>query len=454
MKNHLHFYSCTFMAIAQKLTQKITLPQGLIDSLKIDLFGLDEFRAKIQETFANPDNTVTQIIEIILAGGIVFDSSDVHIEGQENDAKLRVRLDGVLQDVITFDKKTYEALVSRVKLLSEMKLNVSNRPQDGRFSIAAGENSVEIRASILPTEYGDSVVMRILNPKSLIGLEEAGLRKDLYDMFLEQIKRPNGMIIVTGPTGSGKTTTLYAFLKKLQSPEVKIVTIEDPIEYHLEGISQTQVEPDKGYDFISGLRAIVRQDPDVILVGEIRDLETVDIALQAALTGHLVFSTLHTNDAIGAIPRLISLGAKPFNIGPAINMAVAQRLVRRVCEKCTVKEPPSEEELAEIKEGLAGAAPDLAKKGVALPEIDGTLKVARAKGCPYCANTGYRGRVGIYEAFKIDDELQAYVLGTPTIPGIKEIVKRKGMLTLYQDGLIKVAQGITTLEELQRVAEK
>jgi len=442
------------MAIAQKLTQKITLPQGLIDSLKIDLFGLDEFRAKIQETFANPDNTVTQIIEIILAGGIVFDSSDVHIEGQENDAKLRVRLDGVLQDVITFDKKTYEALVSRVKLLSEMKLNVSNRPQDGRFSIAAGENSVEIRASILPTEYGDSVVMRILNPKSLIGLEEAGLRKDLYDMFLEQIKRPNGMIIVTGPTGSGKTTTLYAFLKKLQSPEVKIVTIEDPIEYHLEGISQTQVEPDKGYDFISGLRAIVRQDPDVILVGEIRDLETVDIALQAALTGHLVFSTLHTNDAIGAIPRLISLGAKPFNIGPAINMAVAQRLVRRVCEKCTVKEPPSEEELAEIKEGLAGAAPDLAKKGVALPEIDGTLKVARAKGCPYCANTGYRGRVGIYEAFKIDDELQAYVLGTPTIPGIKEIVKRKGMLTLYQDGLIKVAQGITTLEELQRVAEK
>jgi len=442
------------MAIAQKLTQKITLPQGLIDSLKIDLFGLDEFRAKIQETFANPDNTVTQIIEIILAGGIVFDSSDVHIEGQENDAKLRVRLDGVLQDVITFDKKTYEALVSRVKLLSEMKLNVSNRPQDGRFSIAAGENSVEIRASILPTEYGDSVVMRILNPKSLIGLEEAGLRKDLYDMFLEQIKRPNGMIIVTGPTGSGKTTTLYAFLKKLQSPEVKIVTIEDPIEYHLEGISQTQVEPDKGYDFISGLRAIVRQDPDVILVGEIRDLETVDIALQAALTGHLVFSTLHTNDAIGAIPRLISLGAKPFNIGPAINMAVAQRLVRRVCEKCAVKEPPSEEELAEIKEGLAGAAPDLAKKGVALPEIDGTLKVARAKGCPYCANTGYRGRVGIYEAFKIDDELQAYVLGTPTIPGIKEIVKRKGMLTLYQDGLIKVAQGITTLEELQRVADE
>jgi len=450
----LFFYFCIFMAIAQKITQKITLPQGMIDGLKVDLVGLDEFRAKIQQAIANPDGTVTQIIEIILAGGIVFDSSDIHIESQENESKLRVRLDGVLQDVASFEKKIYDALVSRVKLLSEMKLNVSNRPQDGRFSIAAGDNSVEIRASILPTEYGDSVVMRILNPKSLINLEEAGLRQDLYDMFLEQINRPNGMVIVTGPTGSGKTTTLYAFLKKLQSPEIKIVTIEDPIEYHLEGISQTQVEPDKGYDFVSGLRAIVRQDPDVILVGEIRDLETVDIALQAALTGHLVFSTLHTNDAVGAIPRLISLGAKPFNIGPAINMAIAQRLVRRVCPKCFTMETPSEAELAEIKDGLSAAAPELAKKGVSLPALDESLKIPRAKGCQHCAGTGYRGRVGIYEAFKMDDELQSYVLGTPTIPGIKEILKRKNMTTLYQDGLIKVAQGITTMEELKRVAEK
>jgi type II secretory ATPase GspE/PulE/Tfp pilus assembly ATPase PilB-like protein len=440
------------MAITQKITQKIVLPQELIDSIKADLVGLEAFRAKIEELLRDPENTVTQIIEIILAGGIIFDSSDIHIEGQENDAKLRMRLDGVLQDVISFDKKNYDALISRVKLLSEMKLNVSNRPQDGRFSIAAGDNSVEIRASILPTEHGDSVVMRILNPKNLINLEEAGLRKDLYDMFLEQIGRPNGMIIVTGPTGSGKTTTLYAFLKKLQSPEVKIVTIEDPIEYHLEGISQTQVEPDKGYDFVSGLRAIVRQDPDVILVGEIRDLETVDIALQAALTGHLVFSTLHTNDAVGAIPRLISLGAKPFNIGPAINMAIAQRLVRRVCPECAVMESPSETELAEIKDGLSAVIPELAKKGIEIPALDENFKIPRTKGCKKCADTGYRGRIGIYEAFKVDDEIQSYVLGSPTVPGIKEIVKKKGMLTLYQDGLIKIAQGITTLDELKRVA--
>jgi type II secretory ATPase GspE/PulE/Tfp pilus assembly ATPase PilB-like protein len=391
------------MAITQKITQKIVLPRELIDSMKTDLVGLEAFRAKIEEMLRDPENTVTQIIEIILAGGIIFDSSDIHIEGRENDAKLRMRLDGVLQDVILFDKKNYDALISRVKLLSEMKLNVSNRPQDGRFSIAAGDNSVEIRASILPTEHGDSVVMRILNPKNLINLEEAGLRKDLYEMFLEQIGRPNGMVIVTGPTGSGKTTTLYAFLKKLQSPEVKIVTIEDPIEYHLEGISQTQAEPDKGYDFVSGLRAIVRQDPDVILVGEIRDLETVDIALQAALTGHLVFSTLHTNDAVGAIPRLISLGAKPFNIGPAINMAIAQRLVRRVCPECAVMESPSEAELAEIKDGLSAVISELAKKGIEIPVLDENFKIPRAKGCKKCADTGYRGRISIYEAFKVDD---------------------------------------------------
>ena len=442
------------MQVSQKITQKIALPQFLIERLRTDLAGLPGFRAEIEKRLADPANTVTQTIEMILAGGIVLDSSDIHLEGQENDAKLRVRLDGVLQDVMVFDRKNYDALLSRIKLLAEMKLNVANKPQDGRFSILAGDSSVEIRASILPTEFGDSIVMRILNPKSLINLEQAGLRKDLYDTFLQQIARPNGMIIVTGPTGSGKTTTLYGFLKKIQNPEIKIITIEDPIEYHLEGISQTQVEPDKGYDFISGLRAIVRQDPDVILVGEIRDLETADIALQAALTGHLVFSTLHTNDAAGTIPRLISLGAKPFNIGPALNMAVAQRLVRRVCDKCAVMDAPAAEELAEIKDSLAAAAPELAKKGVVLPTINEQLKIPHAKGCDYCGNTGYRGRIGIYEAFLIDDELQNYILGTPTIPGLKEMAKKKGMLTMYQDGLIKIIQGVTTIDEVKRVAEK
>jgi len=442
------------MQVSQKLTQKIAIPQELTDSLKLRLTGLPAFRGEIERQLADASSTVTQLIEIILAGGIVLDSSDIHLEGQENDAKLRVRLDGVLQDVMSFERKSYDTLLSRIKLLSEMKLNISNKPQDGRFSILAGNDSVEIRASVLPTEYGDSIVMRILNPKSLISLDQAGLRKDLYDVFLRQIERPNGMIIVTGPTGSGKTTTLYAFLKKIQSPEIKIITIEDPIEYHLEGISQTQVEPDKGYDFISGLRAIVRQDPDVILVGEIRDLETADIALQAALTGHLVFSTLHTNDSAGTIPRLISLGSKPFNIGPALNMAIAQRLVRKVCDKCRVMETPTAEEMTEIKNLLAKSSPDLEKKGVQIPAIDDQLKIPRAKGCDNCGGTGYRGRVGIYEAFIVDDEIQNYILGTPTIPGLKEMAQKKGMLTMYQDGLIKVIQGTTTLDEIKRVAEQ
>jgi type II secretory ATPase GspE/PulE/Tfp pilus assembly ATPase PilB-like protein len=442
------------MQVSQKITQKIAIPPELIESLKQSVTSLAGFRAAIEAKLADTNATVTQIIEIMLTGGIVLDGSDLHLEGQEADAKLRVRLDGVLQDVMTLDRKNYDLLLSRIKLLSEMKLNISNKPQDGRFSILAGDNSVEIRASILPTEYGDSIVMRILNPKSLISLEQAGLRKDIYDIFLQQIARPNGMIIVTGPTGAGKTTTLYAFLKKIQSPEIKIITIEDPIEYHLEGISQTQVEPDKGYDFISGLRAIVRQDPDVILVGEIRDLETVDIALQAALTGHLVFSTLHTNDAAGTIARLMSLGAKPFNIGPALNMAVAQRLVRKVCPKCGVRESPASQELAQIKELLGKIAPELAKKGVQLPAINSLLKIPRAKGCDNCGGTGYRGRIGIYETFLIDDEIQSYILGSPTIPGLKALALKKGMLTMYQDGLIKVVQGITTLDEVGRVAEK
>lgn len=442
------------MNASQKITQKITLPLGLTEALRASMVGLAGFRAEIEKKMAQKDVTVTQIMEIILSGSIALNGSDIHIEGQENDAKLRIRLDGVLQDVMAFDKKTYSSLVSRVKLLSEMKLNISNKPQDGRFSILAENDSVEIRASILPTEYGDSIVMRILNPKSLISLDQAGLRKDIYDTFLQQIARPNGTIIVTGPTGSGKTTTLYAFLKQIQNPEIKIITIEDPIEYHLEGISQTQVEPDKGYDFISGLRAIVRQDPDVILVGEIRDLETADIALQAALTGHMVFSTLHTNDAAGTIARLISLGAKPFNIGPALNMAVAQRLVRRICPDCGILETPTAEEFSEISQLLGPIAPGLVQKGVQLPPIDNQLRIPRAKGCDKCNGTGYHGRVGIYEAFLVDDEIQNYILGNPTIPGLKTMAQQKGMTTMYQDGLVKVVQHATTMDEIKRVAEK
>jgi type II secretory ATPase GspE/PulE/Tfp pilus assembly ATPase PilB-like protein len=388
------------------------------------------------------DKEITKILDTILGGSIKLEASDIHIEPKENEAKLRIRLDGILQDVLIFDRKIYEALLSRIKLLSGMKLNVFDRPQDGRFSVLMEKLAIEIRSSTLPAEWGESIVMRILNPKSLISLEELGLREDLLKIFKREIKKPNGMIIVTGPTGSGKTTTLYAILKEIQNPEIKIITIEDPIEYRLEGITQTQVDPKAGYDFANGLRAIVRQDPDVILVGEIRDFETAQIAIQAALTGHLVLTTLHTNDAAGTVARLIALGEKPVNIAPAINMAVAQRLVRKVCQKCSILVEPNKEELEKIKEGLKNLNFEIPKD----------LKIKKAKGCEDCNFTGYRGRTGIFEAFLVDDEMEKFILTSPSIAALKEMAQKKGMVTMYQDGLLKVIEGQTTIEEVERVA--
>jgi type II secretory ATPase GspE/PulE/Tfp pilus assembly ATPase PilB-like protein len=359
-----------------------------------------------------------------------------------------VRLDGILHDVLIFDFKIYQTLLSRIKLLSGLKLNVTDRPQDGRFTILLKGATIEIRASTLPAEYGESIVLRLLNPKSLIEMEKLGLRKDLIKIFEREIKKPNGMIIVTGPTGSGKTTTLYAILKRINMPEIKIITIEDPIEYHLEGISQTQVDPAKGYDFARGLKSIMRQDPDVILVGEIRDLETAEIACQAALTGHLVFSTLHTNDAAGAVARLVDLGVRPVSIAPAINMVVAQRLPRRVCQDCAKFVEPSKEELEKIKKSLAGV-----KKEVLPPSFfEKSFKIPKAVGCQNCNLTGYRGRVGIFETFLVDDEMERFILTNPSIVDMKRLAIKKGMVLMHQDGLMKVLEGITTIEEVERVA--
>ena len=396
---------------------------------------------------------VSKLLEVILGGAILLESSDIHIEPEEEKVKLRLRIDGILHDAALFDFKAYKTLLSRIKLLSGIKLNITNRPQDGRFTILITEKSqketvIEVRASSLPSEYGESIVLRILNPKNLIEIESLGLRKDLVEVFKKEIRKPNGMIIVTGPTGSGKTTTLYAILKRINSPEVKIITIEDPVEYHLAGLSQTQVDAKKGYTFASGLKAIVRQDPDVILVGEIRDLETAEIAAQAALTGHLVFSTLHTNDAAGSIARLVDLGVRTVSIAPSINMVVAQRLPRKVCQKCLKLVFPSKEEENKIKDGLKGVRKEI------LPEdfFKSSFKIPRAQGCKECNNTGYRKRIGIYETFLVDDEMERFILKNPSIVDMKELAIRKGMVSMRQDGLIKVLEGITTIEEIERVA--
>ena len=383
--------------------------------------------------------STSELLEIILKGAIDLNSSDLHFETQKIKVKFRLRIDGVLQEILEFDSKDYERILSRLKLTSNVKLNVTNLPQAGRFTISTEENQIEIRTSTLPTEYGESIVLRILNPEMLISLDKLGLRKDLLELFKKEIKKPNGMIIITGPTGSGKTTTLYAFLKTIQDPGKKIITIEDPIEYHLKGISQTQTNSTKGYDFASGLKSIMRQDPDIILVGEIRDSQTSKIALQAALTGHLVFTTLHTNDVAGTVARLVSLQANPINIGSAINLIIAQRLVRNVCKKCRIPEKISDPKMREIKNKL---------KDIPFPSSSKTFK---AKGCKYCNFTGYSGRTGIFEALIVDEEIEKFILKNQSIAALRKEALRKGLITIQQDGLIKFLQGTTTLEEVERI---
>ncbi|MCP6719282.1 MAG: GspE/PulE family protein [Patescibacteria group bacterium] len=440
--------------LSKKITGEMSISAPVLSEIQKKIKNVSDYKKKIESAL---EGRITEVFEIILGGAIYLDASDIHLEPKKEEAKIRVRIDGLLQDALLFDKKIYESLLSRIKLLSALKLNITDRPQDGRFSILMPKNegqkkespefySIEIRTSSLPAEYGETIVMRILNPKSLIDLEVLGLRTDLSDLFNKEIKQPNGMIIVTGPTGSGKTTTLYAFLKKIQTPEKKIITIEDPIEYHLKGISQTQVSPKKGYDFANGLRSIMRQDPDVVLVGEVRDLETATIALQAALTGHLVFTTLHTNDAAGTIARLQALGEKPVNIAPAINMAIAQRLIRKVCKKCVKMEKISTKHLDKLKKEL-GKLP----KDIKAPKLDESLKVPKAVGCKECNNIGYKGRAGIFEALLIDDEMEKFILTSPSIAALREKAIEKGMVAMHQDGLLKVIEGITTIEEIERV---
>lgn len=403
-----------------------------------DLAGLVEREAS---------SSISRLFEVLVAGAAALHASDIHLEPEEERIQARVRIDGILQDLALLSPSIYEDLVSRIKLTAGMKLNISDKPQDGRFSFAKAQGpSVEVRVSTLPSEYGESLVLRVLNPQAMVGLEDLGLRADLLELFSREIAKPTGMIAVTGPTGSGKTTTLYAFLREIKRPEIKIITIEDPIEYHLGGISQTQVDSAQGYTFASGLQAIVRQDPDVILVGEIRDRETAGIALQASLTGHLVLSTLHTNDAPGTVPRLQSLGEPPVNIAAGLNLIIAQRLVRTVCVSCSEQRPPSKKERERIQRALEQASELIQKLA---PE---EYTIAEPKGCRECNTQGYRGRTGIFEAIAVDQETEEFILTSPSVSALRSFAIKKGMVPLYQDGILKVMEGITTFDELDRVA--
>lgn len=396
---------------------------------------------------------ISRILEIILAGAIAIKASDIHIEAEEERTRLRFRLDGVLQDVMFFSVDIYRLLNSRLKLLSGMKLT-SKTAQDGRFAIMIGGEEISIRSSMIPGAYGESIVMRILDPKSIqVNLEDMGIEPYLFKIIEEEIAKPNGMILVTGPTGSGKTTTLYAFLRKIYSSEIKIITIEDPIEYHLAGITQTQTDSKKGYTFLEGLRSALRQDPDVVMVGEIRDSETAKIAVESALTGHIVFSTLHTNNAAGVIPRLIDLDVNAKILVSALSLSIAQRLVRKLCQDCKKEKPLTDEEATIIKNIIDGAiaeGKDLSKYNI---DPNAPLKMFTAVGCEKCNMTGYKGRMGIFEAIKTDEAIEKIMPQNPSEREIKKIAAQQGILSMRQDGIIKMLAGITSYDEVKSVVD-
>lgn len=415
-----------------------------INSIKESLQDFSGVRERIRHTFYG---RTTDALEVMIAGALAINASDIHIEPELESARLRYRMDGVLEDVIALPKKLYALLLSRIKLVSEMKLNIHDQAQDGRFTIKANVE-IEVRASSLPGPYGENLVLRILNPESIrVSFEDMGMQPWMIQDLERELARPNGMILTTGPTGSGKTTTLYAFIQKIYTPEVKIITIEDPIEYHLKGIEQTQVAPREGYDFANGLRAIVRQDPDIILVGEIRDLETAETAMNAALTGHLVFSTLHTNNAAGTVPRLINLGVNPAIIAPAINISMAQRLVRRLCSDCKVA--VSLDPVLEKK--ITGELHDLPKGIPVPPKAEWSVYKAAHAACATCNGMGYRGRIAVFEIILVDEKIQELILKSPSEYEIKREARRQGQIAIREDAVLKIIAGITDFAEVDRV---
>jgi type IV pilus assembly protein PilB len=428
----------------EEITGEFNAKEKNLEELAKKLINLEVITKEIKDFNLN-QQPIGDILEIVLAGAVTTKSSDVHFEPEIDKVKIRYRIDGILNTIIDdFPSSSYKSLLSRIKLLTGLKIDISGKAQDGRFSIVFGDKDVELRVSIVPSEHGETVVMRILDPDAInISLEGLGLRKDDLEIVMNEIQEPNGMILNTGPTGSGKTTTLYSFLKQRHSSEIKIVTIEDPIEYNIDGIEQTQVSEERGYTFANGLSAIMRQDPDVILVGEIRDGETANVAIQAALTGHLVFSTVHANEAAGSIPRLLDLNIKPTSIGPALNMIMAQRLVRKLCEICKKQVEIDDEIRVKIAHLLTALPERVDKVSYQTPTF------FKAVGCNKCNQTGYKGRIGIFELLQVKQEIESLIEKQASETELQEFALKQGMVTMQQDGLLKVLIGITTLEEVK-----
>lgn len=419
-----------------------------LDQMQVSFGGEDlmnfEKNFKSLKKIARNDVPTSEIIEIILAGATKLRGSDVHIETHESGARIRYRIDGVLQEIGNIPVSVYQLLLARIKMLGNMKINIRDRAQDGHFFVSVDGKRIDIRVSLIPGQHGENINMRLLNGEDVnVDLGSLGIYGVAYEILQKAISKPNGMILNTGPTGSGKTTTLYSIINKINNPTIKIITVEDPIEYAISGVVQTEISQRRDYTFVSALRAIVRQDPDVILVGEIRDDETADTAVSAALTGHLLLSTLHTNSALGTIPRLLELGVKPSLIASCMNVIVAQRLVRILCERC--KEPylPSKKTIAALEKILA-LIPDNGK--TKKPEKIETLY--RPKGCPYCTLTGYRGRKGIFEIVDMTQSIRDLVSNMATEKEIFNEARKNGYILMAEDGLIKVLDGLTTMEEV------
>ena len=406
------------------------------------------------------ETSLTDTINLVIAAGLKFSASDIHIEAEEKDVKIRFRIDGVLHDVLNLPFDSWEKINTRIKLLAALKLNIGNKPQDGRFTISLNKDKVDVRVSIVPSAYGESIVLRLLRASSVgLQFEDLGLRGKSFNDLQRQMGKPNGMIIATGPTGSGKTTTLYAILNKLNQPQTKIITLEDPIEYKLPGIVQSQVENKSGeetddkkedksnhYTFAKGLRAILRQDPDIVMVGEIRDLETADTAINAALTGHLMLTTMHTNSAAATIPRLLAIGVQAFLLAPALNAIIGQRLVRRLCPHCKVEDDTIDNtKMTDILNTLNALSPESGHRILDMSN----LKFYRSTGCDQCHKLGYKGRIGIYEIFIMTPEIEKIILaGNVSEYEVEKLAVKSGMITMLQDGLLKALDGITSIEEV------
>lgn len=428
---------------------------GLQAEIEKAITGTEFTKAKPKEELEKGESIkseapTSRAVQSIVRRAVVAKASDIHIEPTEKEVIIRYRIDGILRRIITLPKSIQASIVSRIKILSNMKIDEARVPQDGRFGLIIDKRQIDFRVSTFPAVYGEKVVMRILDKSAgIISLEELGVRGNAFDILEDGIHKAHGMTLVTGPTGSGKTTTLYAVLDRLNKVGVNIITLEDPVEYQIAGINQGQVRADIGFSFAKGLRSILRQDPDIIMVGEIRDLETAEMAVHAALTGHVVLSTLHTNDAAGAVPRLIDMGVEPFLVTSSVNTVIAQRLGRKICDKCKIKTQitPHAEQL--VRQEIA-KMPEKERQGAEKRK----LEFFKGKGCDVCSNSGYKKRIGIFEIFPVTPEMQALIIQKVPASKLAEESVKQGMLTMKQDGILKVLDGITTLEEVWRVTKE